>query len=181
MFQKILILISSQDLVGGSYQRNFFIGKVSLWFLLIYTWYTKVLNIFDKWFTTVFCSVALYGHLKCGSSESFLRPALSHNVVTAGSSLGSAPFYHALVHFYCLCHLDIWLVRLFLVSNTFPQKSQVSGLDIGCIFTCIIMLSFLFQILAQTEHSYSFSEPSIISLTRLSGDTARCPEGLDIS
>ena len=135
MFQKILILISSQDLVGGSYQRNFFIGKVSLWFLLIYTWYTKVLNIFDKWFTAVFCSVALYGHLNCGSSEIFERICL---LIFPTSGLQGFMSLQAGL----LWKFGLWSFRLtkqffFWVLNTLSAISKLSTIS------CVVLLHAL--------------------------------------
>ena len=84
------------------------------------------------------------------------------------------------IYLSCLCHRETWLVRLFLVLKTIPQKSQVSGSHGRWVLTCINMLSFLFPILPQTEHLYIFSEFSIISVTRLSGGTNKFPEGSNI-
>lgn len=69
----------------------------------------------------------------------------------------------------CLCHLDTWLVREFLVLKSFPQWSQVWGFVGRWVSMWASKLSFLFPTLPQTLHLKNFWPSSKSSNIRFSG------------
>ena len=69
----------------------------------------------------------------------------------------------------CLCHLDTWLVKEFLVLKSFPQWSQVWGFVGRCVSMWASKLSFLFPTLPQTLHLKNFWPSSKSSNIRFSG------------
>ena len=79
-------------------------------------------------------------------------------------------FYNTHIHHWsCLCHRDTWLVRLFLVLKSFPQRLQVLGWEGRWLSMWAIMLSFLLAIFVHTLHWYAFSKSSKTSENKDSG------------